>query len=309
MGKLTVVSHGIVTVQDAGRRLAQFGVPVSGPMDKVSFGYSLGLIQGAGQVAFEALSGAVKFQVDVDTLVAVTGPGEAYVAFEDRFDMFSAGTGFAVKAGSVVEVNRIGLAHGPVYVAVAGLTVPQVLGSASFDTFSGLGTAVTSGQIYEIDDTVAAQAAANPGAFLIAHQHRESHLVRYVPGPHLPADVLDRAWKVTSAARSGTRLRADSLTDLTGLTASLPSLPVIPGVIQVTPSGEAIILGPDSGVTGGYPVAGVVITADLHLVAHFPAGSTMRLIPVTAATADVANSEFIRQTSHAIMVPEMIGAW
>ena len=41
----------------------------------------------------------------------------------------------------------------------------------------------------------------------------------------------------------------------------LPSFPVVPGSVQVTPSGELVVLGPDAGVTGGYPVVGVLFTA------------------------------------------------
>ena len=38
--------------------------------------------------------------------------------------------------------------------------------------------------------------------------------------------------------------------------------PMVRGAIQVTPSGEPVVLGPDHPTTGGYPVVGVVIAAD-----------------------------------------------
>ena len=43
------------------------------------------------------------------------------------------------------------------------------------------------------------------------------------------------------------------------------------GAIQVPPSGQPVILGPDHPVTGGYPVIGVVIDADTDSLAQGPA--------------------------------------
>ena len=43
------------------------------------------------------------------------------------------------------------------------------------------------------------------------------------------------------------------------------------------PNGLPVILGPDHPVTGGYPVAGVVVDADIDKVAQIRPGQTVRL--------------------------------
>jgi allophanate hydrolase subunit 2 len=309
MSSLTVISHGIVTLQDRGRSLAEYGVPVSGPLDGVSFGLALDLLGNSTNVAFEVLSGAIKVRADVDTLIVVTGGGKAYVTSQGLVESFSAGTAFAVSAGDQVTVDREVHAHGPIYFAVAGLAPEMVLGSVSFDTFSGLGTAIAVGSVFPVNAEVARDSHRNPGAFISVPVDRQPHLIRYVPGPHLPANVLERSWDVTSKSRSGTRLRTGPGLDVSLFGASLPSLPVTPGTVQVTPSGEAIILGPDSGVTGGYPVAGVVISADLHLVSHFNVGGTLRFVPVSVDVARAASQDMNKRLSRAVIHPDIIGAW
>ena len=57
----------------------------------------------------------------------------------------------------------------------------------------------------------------------------------------------------------------------------LPSEGVTRGAIQVPPNGLPVILGPDHPVTGGYPVAGVVVDADVDKVAQIRPGQTVRL--------------------------------
>jgi antagonist of KipI len=52
------------------------------------------------------------------------------------------------------------------------------------------------------------------------------------------------------------------------------------GAIQVTPSGELIVLHVDHQTTGGYPVIATVISADLPLLAQARPGDTVRFRPV-----------------------------
>ncbi len=71
------------------------------------------------------------------------------------------------------------------------------------------------------------------------------------------------------------------LSGLTGHTLELPSQPTCPGVIQWTPSGEIIILGPDGPTLGGYPKLGTVIAADRSRLAQLHTGRKVRFQFVT----------------------------
>jgi allophanate hydrolase subunit 2 len=50
---------------------------------------------------------------------------------------------------------------------------------------------------------------------------------------------------------------------------------VTEGAIQVTPSGELIVLMAEHQVTGGYPIIATVIEADLPLLAQARPGDTV----------------------------------
>ncbi len=81
------------------------------------------------------------------------------------------------------------------------------------------------------------------------------------------------------------------------------------GAIQVPPSGFPVILGPDCGVTGGYPVAGVVIDADLHKLTRLFNGISISLIPVTREQAAQAYSALAKAITNAITRPSDLGSW
>jgi biotin-dependent carboxylase-like uncharacterized protein len=66
---------------------------------------------------------------------------------------------------------------------------------------------------------------------------------------------------------------------------------VVPGAIQVTPSGQPLVLMPDAGTTGGYPVIAVAMRADLGILGQLVPGSAIRFEAVdleAAAAADRA---------------------
>ena len=64
-----------------------------------------------------------------------------------------------------------------------------------------------------------------------------------------------------------------------------PSEPAVPGLIQQTPGGQIIILGPDGPVSGGYRRLGVVIAADWPYLAQISVNSDYEFIPVNREIA------------------------
>lgn len=103
---------------------------------------------------------------------------------------------------------------------------------------------------------------------------------RVIPGPdrfepRVLAALLDGSFTVTPASdRVGMRLHGPEplhTDEATGI-----SRPMIRGAIQVPPSGEPIVLGPDHPTTGGYPVIATVIRADWGRLAALCPGATVR---------------------------------
>lgn len=60
------------------------------------------------------------------------------------------------------------------------------------------------------------------------------------------------------------------------------------GVVQSPGDGTLLVLGPDGSPTGGYPVVGTVICADLPVLAHRGVGARVRVRWVTVAEARTA---------------------
>lgn len=112
--------------------------------------------------------------------------------------------------------------------------------------------------------------------------------LRVVPGPQADLVRLGGSFTVSPASnRVGIRLDGEGFThDL-----ELPSEPACVGAIQVTNSGQPIILGPDGPTIGGYPKAAVVIRADLPRLAHLIPGAPVELEWVGFDEADAAFRE------------------
>lgn len=71
----------------------------------------------------------------------------------------------------------------------------------------------------------------------------------------------------------------------------MASEPTCPGVIQVSRSGELLLLGPDGPTIGGYPKAAVVIDADLDRVGQLRPGDGVEFSYVSLEEARELRSE------------------
>jgi allophanate hydrolase subunit 2 len=63
-------------------------------------------------------------------------------------------------------------------------------------------------------------------------------------------------------------------------TGELPSEGLVRGAIQVPPGGEPVLFLADHPVTGGYPVAAVVLDADVDRAAQVRPGQHVRFVLV-----------------------------
>lgn len=263
-------------VQDLGRPgLSHLGISPSGAADRAALvAANRALGNDPGAAALEIV-GRFAVRVDTDLLVAVTGSHAPVMV-----DGVATGARvLAVASGSVVTLGmpRWGWRS---YLAVrGGIDAPPVLGSRSTDVLSGLGPAPL-----QVGDRLAVGLAT--GAVPTSEPHPEV----ITPGPLVMLDAspgpradwladLDelyrRPWRVSALAdRVGLRLEGEPLTR--AITDELPSEGVVTGSVQVPPSGEPVILGPDHPVTGGYPVVAVLTAAACDAVAQLRAGITVR---------------------------------
>lgn len=283
---IEVLSPGARTlVQDAGRAgFEHLGVPTAGAADAPALALANRLVGNpAGAAGLEIALHGPTLRFTADTRIALTGS-----AADLRVDGAMAPVLHTVhvRAGQTVTVGtlRDGLRA---YLAVSGgIAVEPVLGSRSTCTLSGLGPApLVAGQVLPVGPAAPVSSLA-----VLPTTLRSDGRVRIVLGPH--EDLFDAAvvesflagrWTVSpQSSRVGVRLDGPPLA---APQESLPSLGMVTGAIQVPPSGQPIVLGPDHGTTGGYPVIGAVVTADLPVLAQALPGSLLSFEAVTVAQA------------------------
>jgi biotin-dependent carboxylase-like uncharacterized protein len=168
------------------------------------------------------------------------------------------------------------------YLAVrGGIDVPPVLGSRATDVLAGLGPAVVAvGDVLPVGEPTAPPPVVDVAP--VADPPDGEVTVAVLPGPRADwfgdagwAALTGQAWSVTSESnRVGLRLDGDPLDRLRE--GELPSEGMVRGALQVPPSGTPVLFLADHPVTGGYPVIGYVVDADVDRCAQLRPGQTLR---------------------------------
>lgn len=270
----------LATVQDLGRPgLAALGVGRSGAADRDALRLANRLLgNDEGTAALEVTFGGLAVRAHGGVTVALTGapcPMSVDGRQASPYAVVWVPDGAELRLGTPAEGLRS-------YLAVqGGVDVPAVLGSRSTDTMSGLGPdPLTVGRRLPIGSThgplpgVDIAPVRTPGTDEIS--------LRVVPGPRHDwftdaalETLLASSYDVTSDSnRVGMRLSGPVLER--SRDGELPSEGMVPGALQVPPSGQPTLFLADHPVTGGYPVIGVVVGADLGLAAQARPGQSIR---------------------------------
>ena len=281
---LEVLATGPRTlVQDLGRTgFAAIGVGRSGAADRGAFQLGARLLaQPYTAAALEVTFGGLSVRAHGDLQLALTG-APAPAAVDGR------GAGycgpFALGDGETLTLDapQVGLRT---YLSVrGGLDVPPILGSRSTDTLSGLGPPpVEVGDILPVGPAPAtlpnvdlAPTPASSGEPLILSALRGPRDDWFADIGALGA----RTWTVSSNSdRVGIRLTGEPLQRQESRTEQeLPSEGVVRGSIQVPASGEPVVFLADHPVTGGYPVAAVLLDHDVDRIAQAVPGQQVRIV-------------------------------
>jgi biotin-dependent carboxylase-like uncharacterized protein len=304
-----VVQPGpLTTVQDLGRRgLAHLGVPTSGAADLASLRLANALVgNDENEACLEITLGRLALRFGFDAVVALTG-APAPIRLSGAADDSAADgrrpahqTAFGVPAGTLLRLGApsAGLRS---YLAIGGgIAVTPVLASRSTDLLSGLGPdPLRPSQRLPVGPprsrpeiqparqprgavlTVAAghsPASGSPAELSTASVTR----LRVIAGPRdawftapSMAAFASSSYQVTAASnRSGLRLAGPPLRRARDT--ELPSEGMAAGSLQVSHDGQPILLLADHPTTGGYPVIGVVVSADLPLAAQLRPGQLIR---------------------------------
>lgn len=284
-GGIEVVRPGLLTtVQDLGRPgYAHLGVPRSGALDGpalVAGNRLLGNPDGAAGLETTLVGVAVR--AEVATTMAVTGAA-ARVSVDGTEVPFA--TAFEVPAGALIDVGRAETGVRSYLTFAGGVTVAPVLGSRSTDTLSGLGPPpLRAGFVLPVGRPTGTPGASSP----VATSDAGAPLpIRLRLGPRhdwFTVTARDQLFAEpytlsVKSNRVGARLTGPTLSRAIGM--ELPSEGIVLGAVQVPPDGQPLVFLADHPTTGGYPVIGVVESADLPLLAQARPGAVVTFIAWT----------------------------
>jgi antagonist of KipI len=301
----------LTTLQNCGRNGSlQYGVSKGGAMDMYSAKLSNILIGNDENAAvFEITQSPHRFRILKDSLIAFTGGG---LQPELNNQPVSLHQPHYLKEGSVIELKQQ-LPGFRLYMAVAGgFKAEKFLNSLSTDLLikaGGLeGRALKKEDILEtnaaltlLQQQFAAVLKTNADfKFNTQELNFQSQTIRVMKGVEWDYLTTEAQQKINTTAfsvspqsnRMGYRLKSETM--LTAQSFDIISSPVIQGTVQLTSSGELIVLMADAQTVGGYPRVLQVIAADLSVLAQKKPGDLIQFDIVSLQKAEEA---FLEQQS------------
>lgn len=281
------------SLQDAGRRgYRRVGVPWAGALDARLMRIANALLGNAeaapviecfdGGAQFAARGGALRLAVAGDAVLEIDSGGQ-----RRRLDSWRS---FRLDDGDTLRIKRVDAGR-IVVVAIEGLALPQMLGSASTYARAALGG--VDGRALRPGTQLRVAAAGDRAEQMLGRAaSRSAGPIRVIAGPqddHFDAATLAafcRAdYRVTmDADRMGVRLEGPPLAHAGAR--EIVSDATAPGSIQVPGNGQPIVLLADAQTAGGYPKIATVIGADLPRVAAARPGQILRFAWVDAAQGE-----------------------
>ncbi|WP_428612740.1 biotin-dependent carboxyltransferase family protein [Shewanella sp.] len=296
MIRLAQVS-GLASIQDLGRQgQGHLGIPSGGAMDRFALILANRLLGNDDTAAgIELSSGVYELVFDIPSWVALCG-----APFEANIDSRPLWNGWRGRINPGERLTIRGPKQGVWgYLAVlGGIQVPSVLGGCGTflaGQFGGhQGRPLMSGDVLALNPATEAGFSRPVGAV----QRANDGILRALPGPEMTRfSDQDRkafwhhSWTVSQQSdRMGTRLDGQALTSAKKL--SLRSHAVLPGVVQVPPGGQPIVLQADAQTSGGYPRMAVVIEADRWKLAQYRSGQKVSFQHVSPNQVEEANLEW-----------------
>tara|TARA_R110002094_G_scaffold204394_1_gene175360 strand:+ start:21149 stop:22096 length:948 start_codon:yes stop_codon:yes gene_type:complete len=269
------------------------GMPAAGAADCLSLALANVLVGKPGtDIAFEITLTKAIFEIEEPCLIGVVGAAE-YIRINGRdhphHHTLQLNPGDEIQIGPSRPGCRTYLATST-EIGSEGL-----LGGRSTYMPAGLGG--FQGRALQDGDLVAFLSRMS-GAILdrttppaLRPHYSDDHVLRVTPGPEanqpnpgILRDLCATPYAVGARAnRMGMALDGAPLASSDS--ANMPSAAVFPGTIQLPPSGQPYLLGPDAQTTGGYPRIAQVIRADRHLIGQMGSGSRVRFVQTTAERA------------------------
>jgi allophanate hydrolase subunit 2 len=250
---------GLALVQDGGRPgYMHLGIPPGGALVPRDLARANRDARNAWYFPAIELVGKLSV-VAIDRVLIATDEGPTILAAGERFDVSSLGDR---------RVRYLAF-HG-------GIDVPVVHGGRGTLLVAALGgfqgRALRRGDRIELGRGAGGELGPREPR---DDEEREASL-RVIPGPdlqHVFPLLLSSVFALSAVSdRMGARLEGPRLPSA----AVERSMPMVAGAIEVPPSGEPIVLGPDHPTTGGYPLVAVLAHGELGRLYQRALGAPVR---------------------------------
>ncbi|MFC0180783.1 5-oxoprolinase subunit C family protein [Thorsellia kenyensis] len=293
---IEIIQQGILTTIQGKQRegYRSLGISLTGGLDSLSLQLANILVANTRDKAvLEITLGQFSAKFNVSTWIAITG-AQTQISLDEK--KLSIGWCYPVKAGQTLTIDRpnIGMRN---YLAVSGgFNAMEYLNSPSTDLNTKLGgfngRALEKGDILTINSTSVCPKSIK-GILLPTFKNQ----IRAIPATEYSQfskqsqyDFWHNSWQLTTqSSRMGFRLSGSTLKRESSI--DMMSHGVIPGVIQVPPNGQPIVLMQDAQTTGGYPKFACIIEADLNYLAQIRLGDLIQFKPCSLEEAYLVSQE------------------
>ncbi|MCB4808266.1 biotin-dependent carboxyltransferase family protein [Tamlana sp. 62-3] len=253
---LRVLNAGFYSsIQDFGRpNFQEFGVPISGVMDRKAAAFANALLGNkANKAVLEMTMLGAKLQFEKATLIAIAG-ADMLPKLNDA--PISINKAIFVNAGDVLSFGKLKQGF-RTYLAVMGeFKTTSVLGSKSM--FLGITDpcCIKKGDVLTYNSV---SFSPNPSLASIKYNndYLNQKIINVFKGPEFyllsqqqKRQLLSQQFTVS---KNNNRMAYQLVEIFENTIEPIITSPVLPGTVQLTPSGELIVLMRDCQTTGGYP--------------------------------------------------------
>ena len=245
------ISKGLyTTIQDDGRfGYRNIGVPSSGYMDRESAQTANLIIDNpVNNPVIEATLIGPTIKFEKSTFICITGSDFNPMLNESRISLY---TPVKVNKGDILKINNSSFGS-RCYISIkGGIKVDKVLGSKSYYPQISNSSIIEKGDEFKFETN-----NSEPNYKLINQKFELNKNLKVFKGPEFNSinkgsinKIIDQEFSIGINNRMAYNLKEK----IQAGTSSIISSPVIPGTVQLTPSGQMIILHRDCQTTGGYP--------------------------------------------------------
>lgn len=274
------------TIQDLGRLgYREFGVPISGAMDRFSAKMANRLLgNDLNDAVLEVTLTGPSLQFNCSTLICITG---ANINPNVNKEPVHLNHRISMNSGDILTFGKLESGY-RTYIAVrGGFLTPLVMNSRSMYPNITSSSKLTTHDLLHINEDIDASDRSY-ASIKLKSDHFENANLGAFKGPEfesLPAKLqVELESRMYTVSKNNNRMGYQFVETLKNTIPSILTGPVLPGTVQLTPSGNLILLMRDGQISGGYPRILQLTEEAINVLAQKKVGDPVRFQVKTHGT-------------------------